>query len=777
MSAPVRRRVHVEGVVQGVGFRPFAYGLATELGLAGFVANDGGGVVLEIEGSEGGVAELLDRLGRMPPCHASIERIVPEWMAVRGEDGFAIAPSRDTTERGALVSPDRATCDDCLRELADPHDRRFGYAFITCNACGPRYTIVEDVPYDRAATTMARFTPCADCAREYDDPRDRRFHAQSIACPACGPRLALATADGTPIAGDPVAEAARLLRGGAIVAVKGLGGHHLTALASDATAVAALRTRKHREAKPFAVMVADVDGAHALAHLSDADEALLRDPRRPIVLCDVRDDAALAPAVAPGSRLVGLLLPYTPLHHLLLAAVGAPIVCTSGNASDEPIAFDDDDARSRLASIADAFLGNDRPIHAPADDSVARVVAGVPRLVRRARGWAPDPVRLPWDAERPILACGAGLKSTFCLASGSHAFVSPHIGDLDHPDAVQAFRDGVARWERLFGIEPAVVAHDLHPDYASTRYARAREGVERIGVQHHHAHVVACLVEHGECGPVIGVAFDGLGYGPDGSLWGGEFLVADAADFRRVAHLEQVAMPGGSTAVRQPWRMAAAHLAAIGEPTPRNLAVAERHATWWGPVLAGVKAGVNAPLTSSAGRLFDAASAILGIRDVAVYEGQAAAELEQRVDRAERGAYHAGIRDDATLRVRGGDLIAALVADLRAGEPVGRIAARFHNGVADAIARTCAAVREREGLAVVVLAGGVFQNAHLLVETTARLVARGFRVLAPARLPANDGAISIGQAAVAAARQDIRDGASRPATGAANGQEVTTCVR
>jgi hydrogenase maturation protein HypF len=674
-----------------------------------------------------------------------------------------VAPSEPGGERQTLISPDMATCADCLRELFDPADRRYRYPFINCTNCGPRFTIIQDVPYDRPATTMAGFPLCTDCAREYADPADRRFHAQPVCCPACGPRLSLMAADGTAVGtsvdGDPVAATAALLRAGRVVAVKGLGGYHLAADAASDAAVGALRSRKHREDKAFAVMVADLAAARRLCLVDEAEAALLTGPRRPVVLLRRRAGAPIAAPVAPGNSYLGLMLPYTPLHHLLVEAFPGPFVLTSGNVSDEPIAYVDDDARTRLAGIADAFLCHDRPIHIRADDSVARVVAGRPLMVRRSRGYAPQPLRLTRPVPRPVLGCGAELKSTFCLAKGSYAFISQHIGDLENYPTLRSYTDGVAHLRRLFDIDPAVVAHDLHPEYLSTKYARDLDGVALVGVQHHHAHIASCLVDNALVdndadGPVIGVAFDGLGYGTDATIWGGEFLVADLTGFERAGWLEPVAMPGATAAIRQPWRMAAAYLdVAYAGDVPPGLAVAERNADRWDAVVALGRTGLNSPVTSSAGRLFDAVAALCGVRDAINYEGQAAVELERLVDPGVGGSYPAGLTDGYPFRVRAADIVRAAADDVRAGVSANTVATRCHRGVADLILAGARRVRAATGLSTVVLSGGVFQNVVLLEATAAGLRTHGFRVLTHHRVPPNDGGISLGQVAVAAARE------------------------
>lgn len=754
----MRSAIRVEGVVQGVGFRPFVYGLAVRLGLGGLVGNDERGVFIEVEGTRALVEEFTAALSADPPPLAVVERISSRAVPPTGETGFTIARSTAGGERGALVSPDVATCEDCLREMDDPADRRYGYAFTNCTNCGPRFTIVEDVPYDRPNTTMAAFVMCDDCAREYHDPGDRRFHAQPVCCPACGPRLRLLDRAGGPIAGPPLEKAVELLREGKVLAVKGLGGYHLAAVAACEPAVAALRSRKHREDKPFAVMVSGLAGARRLCEVGEAEERLLTGGSRPIVLLRRHGDAKVAPSVAPGSRWLGLMLPYTPLHHLLLRRLEAPAVLTSGNVSDEPIAYRDDEAVARLGGIADAFLTHDRPIHMRTDDSVLRVFRGGELPIRRSRGYVPHPLPLAWDCPRPVLACGAELKHTFCVARRGHAFVSHHIGDLENYETFRSFTEGVGHFLRLFDVVPEVVAHDLHPEYLSTKYALARDGVvDLVAVQHHHAHVASCLADNGVAGPVIGVAFDGLGYGQDATLWGGEFLVADLTGFERAGHLATVPMPGGAAAIRQPWRMAAVYLdAAYDGAVPGDLDVVRRNAAAWESVVALGRRGVNAPLTSSVGRLFDAVATLAGDRDVINYEGQAAVEWEQRADPEETGSYGFRMTDGTPFTVPGADLVGAVADDLRAGTAPGVVSARFHNAVARVVAEGCARVREESGLSTVALSGGVFQNVLLLERATALLEERGFQVLLHRRVPPNDGGISLGQAAVAAARDRAR---------------------
>ncbi len=759
VSHRIRTLVRVEGIVQGVGFRPFVYSLATGLGLSGLVGNDADGVFAEVEGAPDAVAAFVRALTADAPPLASVERVATSPMPPDGSTTFSIAPSQARGQRRTLISPDMATCADCLAELSDPAGRRYRYPFTNCTNCGPRFTIVKGIPYDRPLTTMAGFAMCEDCAREYHDPADRRFHAQPVCCPACGPRLRLTGRDGAELAArDPLAKAAELLTAGLVLAVKGLGGYHLAADATSERATAALRSRKHREDKPFAVMTADLDQARALAAVDDVAAGLLTGPRRPVVLLPARPGSGIARAVAPGNRYLGVLLPYTPLHHLLLRAVGRPLVMTSGNVSDEPIAYRDEDASGRLAGIADVFLAHDRDIHIRADDSVVRSFRGRTYPIRRARGYAPEPLRLATAAARPVLACGAELKSTFCLASGERAFLSPHIGDLENLETLESFTRLIEHYGELFTIVPAMLAHDLHPDYLSTGYAQRRataEGLPLTGVQHHHAHIASCLADNGagRGDQVIGVAFDGTGYGTDGTIWGGEFLVASLTGFERAGHLATVPMPGGAAAIRQPWRMAAAYLDAAGlsgSGAPAD--VRHRNEEFWPAVLAMGRRGVNSPLTSSAGRLFDAVAALLGVRDEVSYEGQAAAELEQLADPAEAGAYPAGIDEGEVFVAAGTDLFGAAAEDLAAGTARPAIAARFHHGLAALTVACCELTRERTGLATVALSGGVFQNVLLLTAVSGLLEGAGFAVLTHSRVPCNDGGISLGQAAIAASQ-------------------------
>ena len=757
-AARSRVRVRVEGTVQGVGFRPYVFRLATALDLGGFVLNDERGVAIEVEGDALAVERFLARLPAEAPPLAVVERVATAALRPVGEAGFAILESVPAREPGALVSPDVATCDECLAEVADPSDRRYRYPFTNCTNCGPRFTIVRGVPYDRPLTTMAGFDMCARCRREYTDPLDRRFHAQPIACPDCGPALRLVGRSGAeaddPSSSDPLEAAARALRAGLIVAVKGIGGFHLACRADDERAVAALRARKHREEKPFALMVAGLGAASGLVVLGEREQELMLGPERPIVLAPRRPDAPVAAAVAPGSPELGLMLPYSPLHHLLLADAGTVLVMTSGNASDEPIAYEDADALERLGAITDLFLLHDRPIETRTDDSVARAVSlgdsRRPLLLRRSRGHVPEPLELPIGSERQILACGAELKSTFCLVKGSRAWVGHHIGDLQTYETLRSFREGIAHFERLFAVEPEVVAHDLHPEYLSTKYAAERATEVHVEIQHHHAHLAACLAEHGETGRAVGAVYDGTGYGTDGAIWGGELLVGDLAGFERFGHLRPVRMPGAEQAIHEPWRMACAWALEAAGPSPRpprSLAGRVDPARW--RQVTDLARSSLAPVTTSAGRLFDAVSALCGLRSRVTYEGQAAVELEAVADRSERGAYPLPL-ESGELDAR--ETIRAVLEDVERGTPAGAISARFHNGLARATASACAEAAAAASTETVVLSGGVFQNRLLLERTAALLMTARLRVLVPERLPPNDGGIAFGQAAVAAAR-------------------------
>jgi hydrogenase maturation protein HypF len=639
--------------------------------------------------------------------------------------------------------------------MRDPNNRRYRYPFLNCTNCGPRLTIITGAPYDRPRTTMAGFALCPACRAEYDDPSDRRFHAQPTACPACGPRLALANDRGEPVASaDPLDDFVRALRAGRIGTLKGLGGYHLVCDARNRSAVAELRQRKHRHEKPFALMVADLPAADALCEVGDAERALLRSPRRPIVLLRKRRPTPVAEDVAPGNPCLGVMLPYTPLHHLLMDAVGTPLVMTSGNRSDEPIAYRDDEARDKLAGLPDVFLVHNRPIHVRCEDSVTRLVAGQELPVRRSRGYAPQPIALPFACPRPILAVGGQLKGAFALGRGRQAFLSHHLGDLDDFEAQRAFVRDIALYEELFAIRPEAIACDLHPDYVSTRYAQeraAREGVPLCTVQHHHAHLASCMAENGLSEPVIGVSFDGTGYGTDGAIWGGEFLVGDVRTWRRAAHLRYVGLPGGDRAIREPWRMALAHLTDAGAELPALTSPLSPVEV--ATVRRMLERGLNTPPTSSAGRLFDAVAALAGVRHRVSYEGQAAVELEARAtDPYPDIAYPFSLdTSGSSIVIDTRPLIGAVAADVVNGVAAARVARRFHTTMVEVIATVCGRLRQETGIGTVVLSGGVFANALLTAEAVRRLEEMGFRALRHRLVPPNDGGLCLGQLAVAAA--------------------------
>ncbi|MEU6181863.1 carbamoyltransferase HypF [Streptomyces coeruleorubidus] len=764
MTAPatqaVRRRVTVRGTVQGVGFRPFVHRLATDLSLAGFVSNTANGVLIEVEGPPDRVTDFCDRLAAQPPPLATVTRVGVEDLPVGGADGTFTIRSTDRSPGRTLLPPDTATCADCLRELADPADRRHRHPFVTCTHCGPRFTIATGMPYDRAVTTMAGFPMCADCAREYCDPLDRRFHAQPVACPGCGPRLRLVPAAGSEVRpardADALASARALLAAGRIVAVKGLGGYHLACDATDARAVRTLRTRKARGGKPFAVMCADLDTVRRIAVLSTPEQAALTSPRRPIVLLRRRaEQAGLAPGVCPGSPHLGVMLPYTPVHTLLFGLPGDPpgprvLVMTSGNRSGEPIVTDDDEALTRLAGLADAWLAHDRPIASPCDDSLLRVRPdGTEQVLRRSRGYVPRPLRLPVPV-RPALAVGGDLKNALCLGEGDHAWFGPHIGDMGDLATLEAARRADAHLRCLTGVAPEVVAADRHPGYHSARWAARLAGRGPVLVQHHHAHIASAMAEHGLDGtaPVIGVAFDGTGYGDDGTVWGGEILLADYSGFRRFARLAPAPLPGGDAGVANPCRLALARLWAAGLPWDADLPCVKACAPDEPALLlAQLERGLACVATSSMGRLFDAVSSLVGVCHRAGYEAQAALELEAAAASAwdaETSAYaFTGDLDPAPV-------FGALVADLRRGTPAPVLAARFHRAVARAVAEICRRARRDTGLATVALSGGVFANALLEAECARLLADDGFVVLRHREVPPNDGGLALGQLVVAA---------------------------
>lgn len=751
-----RQRIVIEGIVQGVGFRPFVFQLAARLQVSGWVRNDSRGVTIEAEAESAVLAVFVAALQAEKPPLATITRLDSNELPITGTGGFTIMESRAEQTARAQIPADAAVCDNCLAELFDPADRRYRYPFINCTDCGPRFTIVTGIPYDRPQTTMAGFPLCPACLAEYHDPASRRFHAQPNACAVCGPRLALVTTDGRSLPGDPLTEAISLLREGAIVAVKGLGGYHLAVDAVNPAAVRELRQRKRREEKPFAVMAADFDSVEQFALLSQNEARLLQGVERPIVLLEKQADFLLAEEVAPRNRTVGVMLPYTPLHHLLLEKDFLALVMTSANLSDEPIAYLDDEARIRLTGVADAFLTHDRPIHTRADDSVARMLGDRALLLRRSRGYVPRAVALPGE-QLPVLAVGAELKNAVCLTRGDRAFMSQHLGDLQNVETHAAFATALRQLCELLETTPAVVAHDLHPDYLSTRYALEQDTLPTVGVQHHHAHLASCLAENAWTAPAIGVIFDGLGYGADGTLWGGEFLMGDRRSFVRAGHFRYVPLPGGDLAARQPWRMALSHLReAYGEDLPALACFSSVPAEEFGLVRQALVKGLNAPLASSCGRLFDAVAALLGVRSVASFEGQAAMELEMLADRSETAPYPFGLKmEDGMLVFDPRPLIRAIVESVGSGEDSARSAGRFHATLAEMVRQVCLVLRARRGLNTVALSGGVFQNALLMTMVRKRLERADFTVLTHSLVPPNDGGIALGQAVVAGERSRV----------------------
>jgi hydrogenase maturation protein HypF len=758
-----RRGVLVRGVVQGVGFRPFVYRLALEEGLGGFIGNDTDGVTIEVEGAESRVNAFLERLRAEAPPLSRIDSIEVREIAATGDAGFRIVASEVLGRVSTGIPADAATCLDCLRELLDPQDRRFGYPFLNCTNCGPRFTITRHIPYDRPQTSMARFKMCAACQAEYDDPLNRRFHAQPNACWDCGPQVWLVGPDGSAIsADDPVAATIDRLVAGEIMAIKGVGGFHLSVDATNQAAVTRLRERKHRYGKPLAVMVKDIEAARALCRLTEAEEGLLHAVPRPIVLARARLGCGIADAVAPGIPWLGLFLPYAPLQHLLFADGRLKaLVMTSANLSEEPIAIDNDEALARLGAIADAFLMHDREILQRCDDSVAAVVDGAPQLIRRARGFVPLGLELPLEAP-PLLAVGGHLKNVFALAQGRRVYQSQHLGDLENLTGLEFFSESLDHLMRTFEIEPEAVVHDLHPGYLSTEWAKqwARErGLSLIAVQHHHAHVAGCMAEHG-LQEAIGLALDGTGYGTDGRIWGGEVLIARLDGFERFAHLEYVPMPGGDAAIREPWRMALGHLSAAGfdiesADVLELLGATEKDACVLRRI---IERRLNAPLTSSCGRLFDAAVAVVLGRRAVDYEAQAAIELEGlAVDEADEPGYAMEMvgGDWAArepVRISAKPLWRGLLGDLHAGVEKARIAARFHAGVAAGFVRAAVLARSTTGLRQIVLSGGCMHNRRLARLLRVGLEAEGFKVFQHAQVSPGDAGLSYGQAAVAAAR-------------------------
>ncbi|RLC64964.1 MAG: carbamoyltransferase HypF [Chloroflexi bacterium] len=779
--------ISVRGIVQGVGFRPFVYALAVEHNLKGWVYNTSEDVKIEVEGEAEALRQFELKLQKKAPPLAHIENITIEYYPPCGYKNFEIRHSQAQKGKYQLISPDIATCPACLSELLNPKDRRYRYPFTNCTNCGPRFTIIEAMPYDRSKTTMRHFQMCPQCQAEYNNPLDRRFHAQPNACPKCGPQVELVDNQSNLITNsNPIAAASQFLKEGKIVAIKGLGGFLLACDSTNDTAVKTLRQRKKRPSKPFAIMVSDIGEAKRHCYISSEEEKLLTSPQSPIVLMRWRKNSSASREVAPNLQFLGVMLPYTPLHHILLRDTGLPLVMTSGNLSEEPIARDNDESLRRLSGIADYFLIHNRDIYSRYDDSVAIVERGTSQLIRRARSYAPYPIHLPFNA-RQVLGCGAEEKNTFCLTKDNYAFVSQHIGDMENMETVQHFDSTISLYKRLFHIEPEIIAHDLHPDYLATRYAQelGKSGIKLIPVQHHYAHIVSCMADNGLDSPVIGVALDGTGLGVDGNIWGGEFLVADYRNFRRVGHLEYLPLPGGDAAIKRPYRTAIAYiLTLLGENTlnaviatlnevkgkqSQSASIGQVSEVEIEVIKRQVERKINSPLTSSMGRLFDAISALLGIRGEIDYEGQAAVELEmaafssaiakpvpseaRELDEALRQAqksYPYRIVEDKGVRiVRLQDLLSTVIEDLQQGTSKGRISVKFHNTVARMVSEMCRLIADETGINHVALSGGVFQNRLLLRKTVSLLESSGFQVFTHRQVPCNDGGISLGQAVIA----------------------------
>lgn len=742
------KRIKIRGIVQGVGFRPFVFRLAHKFELKGWVLNSSSSVIIHIEGKKEKLKEFVISLRKEKPAPAVIEDISIEDAEFEGFEYFEIKESIEVKDEFQPLSPDLATCDDCLRELFDPKDRRYLYPFINCTNCGPRFTIIEDIPYDREKTTMKFFKMCEDCKREYGDPISRRFHAQPNACPVCGPQVeyrkeSLVEKEGW------IEKAVEDLKNGLIVAIKGLGGFNLACDALNENAVQKLRVKKLRRDKPFAVMMRDIEMVEKFCFLSDRERELLLSPKRPILLLKEKKDSRIAPSVAPNQKYQGVMLPSTPLHHILLNFYGKPLVMTSGNITEEPIAMENEEALERLKGIADSFLLHNRGIYSRYDDSVARVIFDEEVLLRRARGYAPFPIYLPFEVSE-ILACGGELKNTFCLTKKNYAFISQHIGDLENMETMENFIRTLELYKKLFRVQPKIVAYDLHPGYLSTQYALSLENIKLIGVQHHHAHMASCIIENGYMGKAIGVSFDGTGYGIDGKIWGGEFILGDFKGFERRGHLSYIPLSGGEETIRKPYRMALCYILSISDNVPSYL-----HKNFLSilkdeeinALKSMIENGFNTVLTSSCGRLFDAVSAVLGIREINSYEAQSAMELEMIADENEMGYYSIKVNDSLIFDQL--SIFNSVLEDIKKGVEKEKISARFHNTIAHIVLKGCEILRDSAAINTVALSGGVFQNLYLSKKVVNLLKGSGFSVMYHKKVPANDGGISLGQAIIA----------------------------
>lgn len=758
-----RVKANISGIVQGVGFRPFVYQLARRFHLTGYITNTSNGVDVDIEGPSNEVDSFFKAIRKETPPLARITALKKCDYPKLGYTDFIIETSRGSDEKSTLISPDVCICDSCLSELRDFNDRRYKYPFINCTNCGPRYTIIEDIPYDRPKTSMKAFPMCPECRAEYRNPLNRRFHAEPNACWKCGPKVELYDAEGRSIVcDDPVRQAAEMLKLGKIVAIKGLGGFHLAVDATNSPAVIELRRRKHREEKPLALMSPNVDRIREYACLSAAEEQALLSSDRPIVLLRKKENAGISSEISPRNRFVGVMLPYTPLHYLLLEDRFAALVMTSGNISGEPIIIDNAGALDGLGGITDYFLMHNRDIHLRCDDSVLRITAGKRHLVRRSRGFVPVPIFLKQDFPG-ILGCGGELKNTICLTKGRNAFLSQHIGDLENLETLESFKNTIEHLKGILEITPSIIAYDLHPEYLSTKYALsyAKDSENHqppvlYGIQHHHAHIASCMAEHHLTDPVIGLAMDGTGYGTDGTIWGGEFLITRLDSFLRAGHLEYASLPGGAFAIREPWRMAAGYLyQTFGwDFLSLDIPFTKRHdAKTLSIVAAAIDKGINTYPASSCGRLFDGISALLGLRDKIAYEGQAAIELEMAAKSNRSEAYdYSVIKTDGKWILEVVPFFRQLIADIRKGEEVAKISNRFHNSLADALTTVCLRLREEWNLNQVVLSGGVFQNVTLFKLLDKKLKKNAFKVYSHHAVPANDGGLSLGQAVIAYAK-------------------------
>jgi hydrogenase maturation protein HypF len=763
-----RARIVVRGVVQGVGFRPFIYRLAGEYKLSGWVLNSTEGVIIEVEGSSVELEKFTSDITNRAPPLAVIEKIESSILPPIGHESFFIHTSKSREDKFVLISPDISVCTDCLKELFDPLDRRYLYPFINCTNCGPRFSIIKDIPYDRPKTTMSAFELCPECEHEYHNPADRRFHAQPNACPSCGPKVWLVStkapnsniADGH----EAIITAQYMLNEGVVIAIKGIGGFHLACDATNNSAVHLLRQRKNRVNKPFAVMAVSCKDVEEYCYVSQEEKSLLESPQRPIVLLRRRAGTPISDAVAPNNSQLGVMLPYAPLHYLLLEemrkAINNPLlVMTSGNMSEEPIAIENKEALERLSTLADVFLLHDRDIHLRCDDTVTRVFDGKEALIRRSRGYAPFPVRLKFRAKQ-ILACGSELKNVFCATRDNYAFLSQHIGDMQNLETLNSFKSGVEHFKNVFRISPEVIAYDLHPEYLTTKYAmglyqaeakQAANKLKFVAVQHHHAHIASCMAENGLHEAVIGIAFDGTGYGDDGQIWGGEFLVADYKQYKRRAHFKYVPLPGGDNAIRKPYRMALSYLDELPKASIKDLDISDRiDPLELSIVKKQIENRINSPLTSSCGRFFDAVSSLLGVCDVNGYEGEAAIDLEMLADENYEGKYFWPISASKfPVIINHNPVLYDIICDLRIGVPVTIISAKFHNTVAAMISEVCGLIRDKDGLNQVALSGGVFQNIYLLKRAISLLKDAGFDVYVHNQVPCNDGGIALGQAVIA----------------------------